>query len=225
MCGLVGIAGEIKPDMEKAFKILLILDSLRGTDSTGAAGISRFGDPILAKQVGNPYELFETNQWSKLIARFNRVLLGHNRYATQGKVNKNNAHPFEFETLIGAHNGTLHNKQALLDAQYFDVDSMNLYHHIDKKGVKDAINLCRGAWSLTYWDKVEETINFLRNSERPMHIAYVEGQRTIVWASEPWMIEVACAKANVKIEDIFETAEDMHYSFHVPSNVVNNVYL
>lgn len=211
--------------MEKTFKTLLILDALRGTDSTGAASVVRNGDVLLAKQVGNPYELFETNQWGKLMQRFSRALLGHNRYATQGKVNKNNAHPFEFETLIGAHNGTLHNKHELLDHQYFDVDSMNLYHHIDKKGVKDAIKVSRGAWSLTYWDKVEETINFLRNDQRPMYMTYTADKQSIIWASEGWMIDVACGKNNVKIEEIFETEVDMHYSFHVPSNVVDNVYI
>lgn len=41
MCGLVGVAGEITMASEKVLRTLLILDSLRGEDSTGIASIKK----------------------------------------------------------------------------------------------------------------------------------------------------------------------------------------
>lgn len=215
MCGIVAVAGKITSKLDSVFKTLLVLDAVRGIDSTGIAAISRGGDGDILKQVGNPYELMDMPKFGKLIGRMNRVLIGHNRYATQGIVSKANAHPFEFESVIGVHNGTLTNKWKLDDASDFKVDSQNLYHHINKNGLEHAINICEGAWSLVWWDKYEENINFLRNKERPMWIARTKDDSAIIAASESWMIDVACMREGVEIKEILSTRPDIHYSFVV----------
>lgn len=215
MCGLVMIAGDITYKLDKVFKTLLILDSLRGTDSTGIAAVMRNGNADIAKQVGNPFELMDMPKFDRLICRFNKVLLGHNRYATSGSVDRKNAHPFEFDGLIGAHNGTLTNKYRLDDSADFKVDSENLYHHINKNGLEHAINIIKGAWSLIWWDKDKCTINLLRNKERPMFIAYTKDGSAIIAASEAWMIEVACSREGVAITDVYSTKVDTHYSFPI----------
>lgn len=225
MCGLVGIAGDINAPLEKVFKTMLILDSLRGTDSTGVGAIGRHNEPIIAKQMGNPYELMDHSTFTRAMSKLNRALIGHNRFATQGGVNRANAHPYEFETLIGAHNGTLTNKYKLDDSADYKVDSQNLYHHINKNGLKHAINLIEGAWSLVWWDKVEETLNFLRNKERPMWITKTKDGKTLLWASEAWMVEVACMRERVEIQDIIETEVDIHYAFDIPKNAINQEYV
>lgn len=214
MCGLVGCAGNISAKQEKAFSHLLILDGLRGIDSTGMAAVSKFysHDIMLAKQVGNPYELIQHPVFNKAMQRVNRVFIGHNRYATQGKVNKINAHPYEFDKLVGAHNGTLHAKHNLLDHRDFDVDSMNLYHHINEKGLNDVLKVMEGAWALTWWDKDEETVNFLRNKERPLFMTMTK-TGTLFWASEQWMLEVALSRNDLEFEKITSLPEDIHLSF------------
>ena len=215
MCGIVGVAGNIGIKGDKALKTLLILDSLRGVDSTGIAAIGRDGDARVVKSIGNPFELLEHRMFQPALNRSNRAIIGHNRFATQGGVNRKNAHPFEFDSLVGVHNGTLRNKHKLADSAQFQVDSENLYHHIDKHGLKDALKDLDGAWSLVWWDNTTDSLNFLRNKERPMWITKSSDNEMMFWASEKWMLEVALTREGIKPQEIIETVEDMHYSFDI----------
>lgn len=215
MCGNVGVAGKINAKEDNVLKLLLILDGVRGIDSTGAAFIRSNGEVAVVKQVGNPYELADDRRFNPAFARINRAIIGHNRWATQGSVNKKNAHPFEFETVVGAHNGTITSKWRYDDAKDFTVDSENFYHHLDKNGLKSAMDNTAGAWSFVWWDKVMETLNFLRNKERPMYYTQTKDNATMFWASEAWMLDVALARYGVERFEIKSTNEDMHYSMHI----------
>lgn len=195
----------------------MILDSVRGTDSTGIAVVSRTGEVKMAKSVGNPFELFNTKAYDTSLLGWNKVIIGHNRYGTQGKISKKNAHPFEFDTLVGAHNGTLKNKYQLIDPSLFDVDSENLFHHIEKKGIDDALKVMDGAWALVWWDKEANTLNFLRNKERPLFIMKNEAGM-LYWASEKWMLEVALPRHGVKLGDIIEIPVDMLMSYPIKND-------
>lgn len=218
MCGLVGIAGTITDKEEKAFRTMLVMDSVRGEHSTGVLGVGRHAAPMVVKSVGDPFALFGMASWEKLMKRNNRVLLGHNRYATQGNITRGNAHPFEFDKVIGAHNGTLINKGVLHNGSDFPVDSQALYNHIDMFGVKDAVKNLNGAWALTWWNSEDDTINFLRNDQRPLFTALSTAGNTIFWASEKWMISVACSRNGIGIGEISELHEDRHVSIKIPAN-------
>lgn len=238
MCGLVGCAGPITAKHEKVFKDMLIFDSVRGAHSTGVAVVRRHVEEVmLAKQVGNPYELMDTPKFEALFRGINKVVIGHNRWATQGKVNKFNAHPYEFDSVVGAHNGTLLNRHTLFEYGLHDVDSQNLYHHLDKRGLKDLLTKLDGAWALTWYNKDEDTLNFLRNRERPLHLAVSEDS-VLFWASEPWMLEAAMWRNNMKHDEIYELPVDKHmvftfdgngklekpHLFNAPSTVVKTVF-
>lgn len=215
MCGLVGVAGKLTMKTDKIFKTLLILDAIRGTDSTGVAAVDRTDEVRVVKQVGNPYELMQYKNFDTAMNKMNRALIGHNRYATQGMVNRKNAHPFEFDTLVGAHNGTLWQKHKLLNSNNFTVDSENLFHHIEEEGVDSFLKVADGAWSLVWWNKEEEELKFLRNKERPMWMATSQDDKLLVWASERWMIEVACGREDILWNEPISTAIDTLYSFPI----------
>ena len=215
MCGLVGMAGNLTNTEEKAFHQLLIVDSLRGTDSTGVAVLPRVGEVKIAKELGNPYELIDRKSYDKLFHGTNRCIIGHNRWATVGGVNRGAAHPFDFTTLVGAHNGTLTTKYKFDHASHFATDSEAMYNHIDTHGLKEALGLMGGAWAMTWWDKEKETINFLRNKERPLYVTFNEANTVVFWASESWMLEGVLGRNNIKHPTPVLIGEDNHYSIHI----------
>lgn len=215
MCGIVGVAGKVTVKDEDVFKLLLILDAVRGIDSTGMAAIHANGEVSVVKQVGTTYDLMDDRRFTPALRRINRAIIGHNRWATQGAVNRRNAHPFDFDSLVGVHNGSLTTKYLLDDAKDFTVDSENLFHHIDKKGLDDALKHTGGAWSLVWWDKYEDTLNFLRNKERPMHYCYNKAQDVVYWASEAWMLEVALSRIGVERTEVQSTEVDKHYCVEI----------
>lgn len=211
------MAGMIMPQHEKAFRDLLVFDSIRGEHSTGVAIIDKDEESVV-KVVGDPFELFNSAKYEAAMKPMHRCLIGHNRYATTGKVNKRNAHPFEVGDLIGAHNGTLTNNHMLHEGYKFEVDSEALYHHIYTKGLRDAINTAKGAWALVWWDSSTETINFLRNKERTLFMAWNKAADVVFWASEAWMLNVALSRNNIDFEPVVSLAEDQYLSIIVDEN-------
>lgn len=218
MCGLIGIAGNISVTGERAFKRLLELDTIRGPHSTGIFAVKSDRSTMLAKQVGTPWDLYETKQCEAIFRSVTKVLLGHNRWATKGKINKLNAHPFEFENIAGAHNGTLTTTYQLDDHTMFEVDSENIYYHMNKNGVDETIKNLNGAFALTWYDKRANTINFIRNSERPLYYVLSKDGKNLLWASEDWMLVVACHYAGIETREVQQLPVGHLHTFEVPVN-------
>ena len=112
-----------------------------------------------------------------------------------GKVNNVNAHPYQFGDIAGAHNGTL-TKDSWADleiesGEMTDTDSAAVFACINEVGIDQTIKLMErgrtsreGAWALTYHNKVDGTINFIRNDHRPLWFAFSEDLKKVYWASE-----------------------------------------
>lgn len=215
ICGLVGVAGRITAKEEGAFKDLLKIDALRGEDSTGVASIDASGDVVVEKAVGNPYDFLSLRRVEKLFHKTNRVLIGHNRWATSGIVNKANAHPFEFDTLVGVHNGTLKARHNLKFMKDYTVDSEQLYANIESEGLDETIAKVEGAYALVWWDKEDETLKMLRNSERPLVFTITEDKKCMFWASESWMLSMMLARNGIKHGDLFTVAVDKLHTWDI----------
>ena len=139
---------------------------------------------------GTPEVLMDMRAFdSRVMFGFPKVLAGHCRAKTVGDNTRSNAHPYDFETVIGMHNGTLRNQYRTPFHDHTKTDSHCLYANIDESGLETAMTNVdpAGAWALVFWDKTDNTLNFLRNKERPLWFAWTKDKRAMVWASEPGM--------------------------------------
>lgn len=197
---------------------MLFVDQLRGPHSTGIAVVRNYDDAILmAKAVGGVECLMETKAYDEAIKTFPKVMIGHNRFATMGKITRNNAHPFHFENVVGAHNGSLRNFKNLKGFFDYPVDSQVLYNSINEDGLEHTLANIEGAYALTYWDKKTKKMNFIRNTERPLYLALTKNEKTILWASESWMIEGIAERNNVELSTIVGLDKDTLLTVEIPT--------
>lgn len=242
MCGQAGIAGSITFQSEKVFQNLLIYNSTRGTDSTGAASVKRQPnkdkgvDVVIAKEVGNPFELFYTKRtnasdYSDVTGGQHRLLMGHCRASTRGATSRKNAHPFLFNTIIGTHNGTLdyNTVHKLSGGNKFETDSEALYNEIEGIGIDETIKKLKGykdpgsniscpdAYALVWYDAKDNSINFLRNKERPLYFGFDKKKEQIFWSSEFYHLLAGMAPVEKDEKFIHELPVDRHYSWVIPS--------
>lgn len=200
MCGLVGVHtldGKFLTKVQKElFEDLLKFNITRGIDSVGVIFRQKETYSVV-KTVGTTYDLVLNNQYKKEIAKDLVSLHGHNRAATVGGVNKNNAHPFEHGNTVGMHNGTLRNY-----CGEFSTDSEYIIHQLSNNEPKEVLEALGGAYALT-WVK-DGQFYFARNSERPLVCTIVEN--LFIYASEEWMIKATLFKhelsKNVKLRKI-----------------------
>jgi predicted glutamine amidotransferase len=227
MCGHVGIAGKLAYKDEATMKRLLMFDYFRGPDSTGLAAV--FDDDIkIAKIASHPVNLFDTTRFKTALNAFkSKALIGHNRAATKGAVNDVNAHPYHHGHIVGAHNGTLTqpswDKLQEIIGEKTGTDSDAIFAAIAKVGIDEVSKHLQGAWALVWFDTQDNTLNFLRNKERPFWYAYSKTFNQVFWASEHWMLRAAVTAAPEKdkydlyVDDkgysFYSTQEDWHYRY------------
>lgn len=202
MCGLFGVAARSnlgKPEKDM-FELLAFLSYLRGKDSTGIIGISADGKVSTNKATVPPPEFLTMGKSKSIMSEYTlRALLGHTRAATVGGNIHANAHPFEFENVVGMHNGTL---DFQCRAQYtnkpieYGTDSEGIYSKINDSSVEEVIPQLEGAWALTMWDKVEKKLRIIRNDKRTLYMCRSKDDQTIFWASEADFLIFAANRLN-----------------------------
>lgn len=237
MCGLV-FAGSNSMGMRDVdfFEQLLYCDIVRGDHSTGVfAGYHNYGNEpfeVRIRKAAVPADIFirRPDMWDQVkhdkkpnangvknsfTIKYPKFLVGHNRYATMGEIIDANAHPFQHGAVTLVHNGTLDNQSLLPDHQRFKVDSENIAHAIDKEGIEETIKKLNGKFMLIWHDARDNTLNFLRNKDRPFH--FVETS-TGDWfgASEEDMIMWLCGRPKgPTAKRHFEAEVGVQYVFDV----------
>lgn len=194
MCGIVGVAsnGPMSVQMKDFFQSLLYHDVVRGAHATGVAAIDTLDRSLVVEKRALPADHFldvKDVQDNLFAPKHNfNIYIGHNRYATMGDKSKDeNAHPFIHGDIVGVHNGSLRDQSKLDDNSKFVVDSDNLYYHLSRNGLDESLKVINGAFALVWYDRSDNTLNFIRNDERPMCIAKLTNG-CYVWASESGML-------------------------------------
>lgn len=189
MCGLAGVAGNTNVKVRDAFLDLLLVTQLRGRDATGVFTVKADNSTHYAKEVGVPEYLFDKKSFDQALHGVPKVMAGHCRAKTVGDNTRANAHPYDFDNVIGMHNGTLRGHHNMEGYDYKRTDSHCLYSNIDRYGVEETVRKLDpdGAYALVFWDKVNNRINFLRNEKRPLWFAWSKAKDAVFWCSEPWM--------------------------------------
>lgn len=204
MCGLVAVINKMSYGFTKEqcaiFDTLLFIDQLRGMHSTGSFLVDNTNQMQWIKEASNATDFRQTKVYhDHLNAAFKSgsALVGHNRHATKGEISDVNAHPFTVDdriTLI--HNGTLYgDHKKLADTE---VDSHAIAHVIHNNGddVEKALRELTGAYALIWHDYKNQTLNFVRNSQRPLF--WIETPTTWIWSSEPSMLNFVIERFSLK---------------------------
>lgn len=230
MCGLVGVySANMMMKHENVLKSLLYLDTWRGTDSTGVAAIRHNTDTSVLKQTVPGYEFIEGPRLTNHLKLNDFCWIGHNRAGTIGGNIRTNAHPFMVLdedgacSIVGAHNGTLKNKHVLSNHARYGTDSEALFNHIAETSLKEALAIIEGAWALTYYDHEKEELHMVRNDQRPLYFAFEKDRHTVLWASEEWMLHIACSRHGVELEEVVEVEPDTLYAFPVPLKITDKI--
>lgn len=203
MCGLVGAAGKLTSLSGTIFKQMLYLDQLRGMDATGIAAYST--DPKvldLYKKAYPAQDFLQLLGADRIIydSKSYSVLMGHNRAASRGLVTHANAHPFQSEHIVLAHNGTLTGKGGLEEYQH-SVDSGNIAPNMVKMGEIETLEGLSGSYALTWINTKNDTLNFARNSDRPLHYAVVD--EVMYWSSEKGLLRWVLERNNISLKVIY----------------------
>ena len=223
MCGLAGFARHPDaPGLDQAIIInrnLTVLAQARGRHATGFAviGPSR---SFIKKWAIDFDELLENGIYKKEVEKDfpidTRYLMSHTRYATlANKKDDAAAHPYQFSSLVGCHNGTITNWQKIAkDNQQADwlTDSQAALWLIDTmEDPANALMALDGWWALV-WVK-DGKLHLTRTDERPLAVAYVEQIKTLFWASNEKDLHDVLSRAGLK-HKAWELTHDMIYQFN-----------
>lgn len=211
MCGHVGIFGkDINTQTVSAFEDLLYMDALRGEHATGVAMISPNATARVIKKPLTAALFLDSADVATAMrsAASSVALLGHNRYATQGALNEENAHPFSHGHITMAHNGTLRTRRGLsgLESDY-EVDSNHIAYTLSRAEPETFLGRLNGAYALVWHNSTENTISFARNNDRPMYIAKVKDKDIYMYASEIGMLYAAATRK--KRDIVFDYVDEL----------------
>lgn len=173
MCGLYAIIdktgkGFDQSDVNDLWHMGIITQH-RGIDSSGmfSVGTDLKTPSKIVKRVGPFLDLYLEKNYNSFVKNLtsSSVVVGHGRYATVGKITKQNAHPFKEDHITMVHNGTI---RGGLDHVQAEVDSHGLCIEIKNKGFKEAFANIDGAYAVIAHDQQSGRVYITRNIDRPL---------------------------------------------------------
>lgn len=219
MCGIVGLISK-STDLKTStrnqviFEQLLAADTFRGDHSTGVFAVDRVDGTVdYFKKAVSGWDFLDFRRTGSLMNTIpeRAFVVGHNRWATHGKVNDRNAHPFLHGHIIGVHNGTTP-KSDFTKGRSFEVDSDALFNHLSEFGSEDTLQNISGAFALVWYNSITESLHIIRNSRRPLTFAK-SNSGEIFFASEYLMLNWILDRNGVKDTTYFDAEVGVEYVF------------
>lgn len=214
MCGLVCVISKLKgglyPSDMKVFTELLYADQLRGRDGTGIFYNKK--DTVKTLKAATPSSVFIEHELydkavSEALASAN-FMVGHNRAATKGKLTHQNTHPFRENHITLVHNGTLPYHKDIADVES---DSMAIAISMAKIGAKETLKKINGAFAFIWTDSKQKTLNFVRNSQRPLYV--ISTKDLFVFVSEKELGQWICNRNNQFVLSTMEVPVNTLFQF------------
>lgn len=236
MCGIAGVMGSKLGFSEiQKFSDIFTFAQVRGAEGAGIISIPN-KDVITPTNIRcrrttwSSGHLVTTQEFSEVIKGDINLLLGHARQPTKGGNSIDNVHPHRFEHIYMIHNGTM----SWVNGESIPVghsDSKMVCRAIAQHGIRKFVDNSHGAYCLVWLDLKAQTLNFLRNDQRPLWMceekfsAFV-GSTTenVFWASEAWMLHVGLSRYsgyNKERHNFFQLPADKLYSY--PLDVKNQI--
>ena len=222
MCGIVGVIAKNRSlsdaDVDN-FRKLLLVDQLRGEDSTGVLYVFREKKNMckigVLKQAVPANVFINTEAFNNILAQKDLIaLIGHNRFATVGSIDDTTAHPFTRGNVRLVHNGTLTaGWQAKLGVTDAVVDSDAIAAAIDREGFAAIEPSIWGAYSLVWHDVRDNTINMCRNTQRPM--SFLDTTTSYMISSEAAILDLVVDRRNMKNNKIVDVPTYTHRKFKI----------
>lgn len=216
-------AGITQNDLS-VFQDLLTWSVVRGWDGTGimtANTNTKNGNVMLHKKAYDSVwflRTLEKRHAAALESVHNNVFIGHTRAATTGKIDDATSQPFELNSFIGTHNGTVD-----IDWKGYNNDSHAFFHKIEELGPKAAIATLKekDAFAVVSYHKRSRHVYMMRNDKRELWFAVSPDRNVMYYASELGMLKAALARHNIKPTRFWYPKPYVLYEFD-PKNIRNN---
>lgn len=234
MCGLAGVMKyNMAPSYISKFKDLFIMSQLRGDDGAGIMSVPKcikddeeVKNINVTRTVWSSAHLVTLKEFDDVTKGDRSALFGHARMPTKGGSTIDNVHPHRNHNIILMHNGTMSHVGGRHIAQGKS-DSKEIAKYLVSHTPQEFVQNSFGAYCLMWIDTEKQTINFLRNNERPLWFAEEKfssatnsATDALFWASELWMLQCGLSRYHSYNKDrykYYQLPVDEHWAF--PLNV------